>query len=231
MPPIPVYTDSPIVASKPSGVTPQTSEPPSASRPAPASSSPTPTNQSSYPPAQPGAAPSLPAQPTQTFNHDGPPPPQPGAVPISSRPTGTSIPPPPKTGEKYQPPQQTEAPRSVSMPYPQQMFIPPPAAPYASQQRGTSVATGPTPAYTSNAPATLGRPENSSLAHPPGYHQNSNASELDNYQRSATQQSESEGQTEDTGGVWGAAKKWAQQTGEKLAAAENEVWKKINKEP
>ncbi|KAI1406677.1 hypothetical protein F4819DRAFT_4007 [Hypoxylon fuscum] len=228
MAPIPVYTNSPIAASKASGVTPQTAQPQlqpsSASRPAEASASPTSPSQASYPPAQPGAAPSLPT-PTTTAqayippNHDGPPPPQPGAVPVSSRAPGTTIPPPPKVGEKYQPPQQTPSPQYMSMPYPQQMAVPSPTASYPSQQRGTSTASvqGPT--------ALSG-----SLQHPPGYHQNANASELDRYQRSAVQQNELEGQREDSGGVWDSAKKWAQQTGEKIAAAENEVWKKINKE-
>jgi hypothetical protein len=31
-------------------------------------------------------------------------------------------------------------------------------------------------------------------------------------------------------GVWSAAKKWASAAGESLAAAEHEVWKRINKE-
>jgi hypothetical protein len=68
------------------------------------------------------------------------------------------------------------------------------------------------------------------LSHPPGYHQNANASELDRYQRSATEQRESDDSGSGLDGVWGAAKKLAQQTGERLAAVETEVWKKINKE-
>ncbi|KAI2613019.1 uncharacterized protein GGS25DRAFT_146319 [Hypoxylon fragiforme] len=227
MAPIPVYTASPIVASKPDGVTPQTAQPPSApsgEKPATSSASPTSTSQSSYPPAQPGAAPSLPAptgttyalpQPTQTFNYNGPPAPQPGAFPAPSGATRTHIPPPPKAGEKYQTPQQLTTPQPASMPYPQQMSIPTPTASYPSQQRGTSTAEA---------------PNSYSLEHPPGYHQNANASEVDGYKRLATQQSELENQTDSSEGVWGTAKKWAQQTGEKLAAAENEVWKKISKD-
>ncbi|KAI1417510.1 hypothetical protein F5Y13DRAFT_151168 [Hypoxylon sp. FL1857] len=227
MAPIPVYTDSPIAASKPSGVTPQTAQPSSNSKPTASRTSPTLPNQASYPSAQPGAAPSLPTptaaasqaymppQPTQAYNHDGPPPPQPGAVPVPFTAAKTNIPPPPpRVGEVHQPPQQT--------PYPPQMSIPPPTGPYPSQQRGTSTST--------QGPIASSGSANYSLEHPPGYHQNANASELDRYQRSAIQQSESEGQRDESGGVWEAAKKWAQQTGEKLAAAENEVWKKINKE-
>lgn len=67
-----------------------------------------------------------------------------------------------------------------------------------------------------------------SLSHPPGYHQNDNASGFGRYQRSPMEQQR---ETDDSGdGIWGAAKKLAQQTGERLAAAESEVWKKINKE-
>jgi hypothetical protein len=68
------------------------------------------------------------------------------------------------------------------------------------------------------------------LSHPTGYHQNANASELDRYQRSAMEQREGDDGGNGLDGVWGAAKKLAQQTGERLAAVENEVWKKINKE-
>ncbi|KAI6092559.1 hypothetical protein F4821DRAFT_224357 [Hypoxylon rubiginosum] len=233
MAPIPVYTNSPIAASKASGVTPKTDLPPSVvSKPATTTASPTSANSGSYPPAQPGAAPSLPT-PTATaraYGYDGPPAPQPGAAPTPTSAVNTSIPPPPKAGEKYQPSQQTPAPQPVSMPYPQQMSIPTPTAPYPAQQHGTSTASVPT-SYNSQGPTATTGSGFYSLEHPPGYHQNSNASELDRYQRVATHQSELEGQREDTGGgVWDSARKWAQQTGEKLAAAENEVWKKINKE-
>ncbi|KAI1374976.1 hypothetical protein F4677DRAFT_424192 [Hypoxylon crocopeplum] len=242
MAPIPVYTDSPIAASKPSGVTPQTAQLASTEKPTPTSPSPTSSSRASYPSAQPGAAPSFPApttpaarayvppQPTQTLNHDGPPPPQPGAVPALSGATKANIPPPPKAGEKYQPSPRTAAPQPMSMPYPQQLSIPAPSAPYPSQQRGTSTASAPSPAPNGQAPAATSNSARYSLEHPPGYHQNTNASVLDSYQRTAIQQSELEGQTEESGGVWDTAKKWAQQTGERLAAAEHEVWKKINKE-
>ncbi|KAI1800636.1 hypothetical protein F4811DRAFT_538137 [Daldinia bambusicola] len=232
MAPIPVYTDSPITATKASGVTPQTAPPSTISRPTPTSSSPASSSQA-YPPAQPGAVPSLPTataavsqahvspQSSQMANSNGPPAPQPGAVPIPTGAPKSNIPPPPKAGEKF-----------VDVPYPQQMSVPPPTAPYPSQQRGTSTAPVPTSVYGDQGSTALsGPPGHHSLEHPPGYHQNSNASELDNHQRSAIQQSEIEAQTESAeGGVWEAAKKWAHQTGEKIAAAENEVWKKISKE-
>ncbi|KAI1467288.1 uncharacterized protein F4812DRAFT_58022 [Daldinia caldariorum] len=219
MAPIPVYTDSPITATKASGVTPQTAPPSTTSRPTPTSSSPTSSSQA-YPPAQPGAAPSLPTA-TAAVNSNIPPAPQPGAVPIPTGVPRANIPPPPKAGE-----------RLVSIPYPQQMSIPPPTAPYPSQERGTFTVPVPTSVYGDQGSTALSDPPvHHSLEHPPGYHQNSNASGLDDYQRSAIQRSEAETQTESPeGGVWEAAKKWAHQTGEKIAAAENEVWKKISKE-
>ncbi|KAI4870804.1 hypothetical protein F4820DRAFT_402005 [Hypoxylon rubiginosum] len=232
MAPIPVYTNSPIVAAKASGITPQTDQPPSVSKPAKTTASSTSPNPASYPSAQPGAAPSLPT-PTataQAYSYDGPPPPQPGATPVSSRAVSTSIPPPPKAGEKYQPPQQTPAPQPLSMPYPQQMSIPAPTASYPAQQFGTSTASVPA-SYNSQGPTASTGSGFHNLEHPPGYHQNANASELGRYQRATTQQQrELEDQREDTNGVWDSARKWAQQTGEKIAAAESEVWKKINKE-
>ncbi|CAJ2510053.1 Uu.00g059530.m01.CDS01 [Anthostomella pinea] len=230
--PVPVYTDSPITAAaKPSGVTPQTAAPAGMPKqPAPTPTSATTTQQPSYPAAQPGAVPTLPT-PTAAAQayapaSNGPAPPQPGAAPVS-------IPPPPKAGEKYQPPQQTPAPQPATMPYPQQMSVPSPTATHPSQQRGTSTAAIPQPSpFGAQLPVGLGGQDGQSLQHPPGYHQNANASELDRYQRSAIQQSEFDGKTgeESEEGIWGTAKKWAQQTGEKLVTAEHEVWKKINKE-
>ncbi|KAI1321863.1 hypothetical protein F5Y16DRAFT_388324 [Xylariaceae sp. FL0255] len=226
MAPIPVYTNSPIVAAKPDGVTPKTAaveEPPTSTSPTRTRPNPT----STYPAAQPGAVPSLPkptgsayAPPTPTGRlNDAPPPPQPGAVP-----------PPPKAGEKYQPPAQTPAP---AMPMPQQMSIPTPVATYPSQQRGTSSTTISSVPFGTQLPfgAVSSHSQGTeSLQHPPGYHQNANASELDRFQRSAAEQREYEESGDALEGVWDAAKKFAQQTGERIAAVENEVWKKINKD-
>ncbi|KAI0104165.1 hypothetical protein GGR51DRAFT_234267 [Nemania sp. FL0031] len=247
MAPIPVYTNSPITAAKPDGVTPRTDAPAKTNK-ASVSASPTstytpahatPTAATAAAAAQPGAAPSLPRptgsavaqpysplQPTPTTSiaSASPAPPQPGSVPVSS------LPPPPKAGERYQPPTQAP-PATTSMPIPYQMAIPAPTAPYPSQQRGTSTATmaSPSPygAQIPSATAGIGGHNTQSLSHPPGYQQNSNASEFDRYQRSAMEQRE----LDDGGsGLWDAAKKLAQQTGERLVAAENEVWKRINKE-
>lgn len=235
MAPIPVYADSPIAA-KASGVTPQTASAEQAQgdvKPPQITAAPA-LPQTTYPQAKPGAVPTLPTAtgapqaraayipptPTQSIQRsNGPPPPQPGAVP---RPTKTTHlpPPPPKDGEKYVPAQQTAA-----VPYPQQMAIPPPTMAYPAQRSGTSSAVGSAATYG-------GQGAGQDLQHPPGYHQNANASGLDSYQASAMghnnsdyHQHEAEGD-----GVWNSAKKWAQATGEKLAAAETEVWKRISKE-
>jgi hypothetical protein len=111
--------------------------------------------------------------------------------------------------------------------YPQQMSIPAPTVPQA--QRGTSTAFV-VPYSSGQAP--------DQIAHPPGYHQNVNASEFTSSQEAehggASQASSdwraSHDRTEDDEeGVWNAARKWAQAAGEKLSAAETEVWRRINK--
>ncbi|KAF3019419.1 hypothetical protein E8E14_012984 [Neopestalotiopsis sp. 37M] len=250
MPPIPIYADSPVAA-KPSGVTPQTAVAGAAAghektTPATVTASPTQSRTSSYPEAKPGAVPSLPAPtgtaaapsraayipptPTQGLvdKSDAPPPPQPGAAPQPTASRTTHLPPPPKDGEKYVSPQSAPAPS-----YPQQMSIPPPTMAYPAQQSGTMAAAPPpstTTMYSSQIGAGSGAQQ--SLEHPPGYQQNADASELDRYQQSAIRRNESgyEYGSDDDEGVWNSAKKWAQATGEKLVAAETEVWKRINKQ-
>ncbi|KAI0460391.1 hypothetical protein F5B21DRAFT_5981 [Xylaria acuta] len=255
MAPIPVYTNSPITAAKADGVTPKTasSDAPcktnkaaaaaAASSSSSSPSSPSPTSAytpSTYATAQPGAAPSLPAPtgparaqpsspvrptPTTSIASASPAPPQPGSVPVSS------LPPPPKAGERYRLPTQTPAPPAATIRYPHQMAIPAPTAPQPLQQRGTSTTAmaSSSPYGTQRALTTtdIGGNDAQSFSHPAGYQQNANASELDRYQRPAVEQRE----LDDSGdSIWGAAKKLAQQTGERLAAAESEVWKKINKD-
>jgi len=247
MAPIPVYTNSPITAAKPDGVTPKTAsttQPMTVGQTEPSASltSTYPTSNHAADAAQPGATPSLPyapVQPTPTTSIAGssPAPPQPGSAPISG------IPPPPKSGERYQPPTQTPAPAPASAPafpattagpYPHQMGIPSPVAPRPWQQRGTSTATQPSSSlYDAQLPSAVRSAHTEgaqNLPHPTGYQQNANASELDRYQRSAMEQPEADNSGSGLDSVWGAAKKLAQQTGERLAAVENEVWKKINKE-
>ncbi|GAP89357.1 hypothetical protein SAMD00023353_3700990 [Rosellinia necatrix] len=243
MAPVPVYTNSPITAAKPDGVAPKTA---SAADPSCQAGKAPPLPTSGYTPvtyaaARQGATPSLPGPtgsaaaqpyshlqptPTTSMGNASPAPPQPGSVPVSS------LPPPPKAGEKHQPSIQTHAPPTTTMPVPHQMAIPTPVAPHPSQQRGTST----TPMASSlpygtqlpSGPTASSGDGTQSLSHPPGYQQNVNASELGRYQRSVGMEEHQLDGSESS--IWGAAKKLAQQTGERLAAAENEVWKKINKE-
>lgn len=240
MAPIPIYSKSPINAAKADGVTPQTAagdnQNPSDLKPAPTS---TEDQQHEYPAARPGAAPSLPAPtgavqaqryapvqptPTRSVGDQGPPPPQPGAVPVAPGAKST-LPPPPKAGETFNPPVQTAAPQ---LPYPPQMGMAAPTVP--SSQRGTSTAF----ASQFSRPAEVG----GGLEHPPGYQQNVNASEFNSYQRAAHSAAEREareearasfeGDGEET--MWDSARKFAQAAGDKLSAAEHEVWRRINKE-
>jgi len=249
MPPIPIYTQSPIAGANPSGVTPKTAaqEPgEKAGRSEPATTTAA-VSQDAYPPPQPGAVPSLPvptgaaqnrqryvpAQPTRTVQEvaSGPPPPQPGAVPTLPERT-TALPPPPRAGETYHPPEVTQAPQ---VPYPPQMAIPAPVIPHA--QHGTSAATAgryPQPAQPTNL--GTGAPGNH-LNHPPGYHQNVNAVDFDSNQRAAHNANVSSGGRrsstdggDDDEGVWDTARKFVQAAGSKLSAAESEVWRRINKE-
>ncbi|GAO13137.1 uncharacterized protein UV8b_03533 [Ustilaginoidea virens] len=246
MPPIPVYSSSPITAAKPSGVTPKTAnpgEPHQSSQPQP-ETSPVGT-QSRYTPAQPGAVPSLPkptgapqpgnvdvaATPTRTSAlRDGPPPPQPGAVPVplGSR-TPSDLPPPPRAGESLRP--QQEVPVTTMPP---QMGYQPPQASLPIQGRSSTATTAPPTMMTSlppqnGSPATRTVQGNYPTAgySPPagGYQQDVNAAGFSQHQGLAAA-SEEQGEA----GVWDTAKKWAASAGESLAAAESKVWKRINKD-
>ncbi|PVH86798.1 hypothetical protein DL98DRAFT_285473 [Cadophora sp. DSE1049] len=255
---IPVYTSSPIKASKPTGTTPQTANPGLqhsllAPNPSSATTTTASTSTSSYPPAQPGTAafpaPTsaaqqryAPVQPTPTTKTDSEPPaPQPGAVPTPMN--RSAVRPPPKAGESYHP-QQTGAPEpSSTYSYPPQMSYAPPTTTYGSQtpSSSTSTANAPSLPYPVAVPSAEGGPRRS-LEHPPGYHQNVHASELTSDQRRAQETEQATNfsglGSQDTGsaggfnpdGVWSTAKKWAQTAGEKISVAEAEVWKKINKE-
>ncbi|RKU47976.1 hypothetical protein DL546_004376 [Coniochaeta pulveracea] len=240
MPPIPIYTKSPINAATADGVTPKTAASDGGMQPEkPSTTTATSTQQpGEYPAAQPGAVPHLPAvtqthhvpiQPTPTSNlsSQGPPPPQPGAVPVApgmTAGTRASGPPPPTTTAPARLPGEAPA---APVPYPRQMAIPPPTAPYS--QRGTS---------TASVEKTQQTVLTYQLDHPPGYQQNPSAADMTSSQREASLQSAAAapyhgygGGVADNGdeeGVLGMAKKWAQTAGEKLSAAEQEVWKRIN---
>ncbi|KAK2004866.1 hypothetical protein LX36DRAFT_236994 [Colletotrichum falcatum] len=258
MPAIPIFKDTPISASKASGATSQTEESQSsassknapelshcqagAPAPAPALAPSSTHHHQPYPPAQPGAAPSLPVQtasaqaypaprptPTQKTGDVSPPPPQPGAAPVPV--TGIStLPPPPKAGEANQPP----APTPATLPYPPQMGIPPPTMSHSALRgSSTSIATG--AQMTGSRAIPLGGDPALSLEHPPGYQQDVGASEFSSHQRAAhhaavASSAERGFQAHPEEGVWDTAKKWAQAAGGTLAAAEQEVWKRINKD-
>ncbi|CAJ0553497.1 Ff.00g120090.m01.CDS01 [Fusarium sp. VM40] len=243
MPPIPIHTESPITAEKPSGITPKTahSDNPAASAAAPASNE-VPT--STYPVAQPGARPSMPAPtgapqppniqptPTRTVADPSPPAPQPGAVPEPQ--TGSYLPPPPKVGETLRDTQTQATP--VQMP-PQMSYAPlSSGTEFAAARSSTITAPGPSPMAGLGPTAVLSGGSGSDFSHPPGYHQNVHASEFSSSQRAAHEASVAQERRpsligDDEGeGVWSAAKKWASAAGDSLAAAENEVWKRINKE-
>jgi hypothetical protein len=116
----------------------------------------------------------------------------------------------------------------VTSTYPHQMSVPAPTVPHA--QRGTSTAFV--------VPYSAGQATD--IAHPPGYQQNVNADQFTSSQRESQHTSVhsssswgggGDGRADDESeeGVWGAARKWAQVAGDRLSAAENEVWRRINK--
>ncbi|KAL1844055.1 hypothetical protein VTJ49DRAFT_5806 [Mycothermus thermophilus] len=214
MPPIPVYTKSPINPAKASGVTPETA--------APADSK----EQPSYVPAQTTSSPIQPylndsrsLTPTRTVPLHGqsPPPPQPGAVPRLPEATGapssssSSSSPAAPTATGPPPPAITAAP--VYPPPPPQLGIPPPQV--AHNQRGTSTApprppTGATSTYHSGQYGGGG-------SYPSPYQG------VGGVGRGVGGQQEEEDE-----GILGSAVKLAKAAGQKLASAESEVWRRIN---
>lgn len=252
MPAIPVYSASPVNAAKGTGATPQTAAPEQSQASLPHEVAATKTASAASPsgyhpaaPPQPGAAASLPAptgqlpphlssqmQPTPTATSaqdDGPPAPQPGAVPVPPSGNAARLPPPPKAGEAQQHPSVTAA----AVPPPPQMSYPPPMSSHAA---GMSTTTAPDPySLGGSGPTSLREAgHGDGYSHPPGYHQNVHASEFSSAQMAAHERTEANeplfpGAGDDES-VWDTAKKWANAAGNSLAAAENEVWKRINKD-
>ena len=231
---IPIHTSSPITAAKPSCTTPQTvasvgqavSATPTSNAATTTTTAPSPsTYQPSYRHAAPEQAP-IPAptssvlRPTQqptatptltsmTSSYDGPPAPQPGPTPSPFTRTygaNTSLPPPPKAGEKPQPaeyytPTRSPAPTHRAAPhfYPPQSSILPPASQSFGEPSGSTTGTTNAPSYpysnsntmfgaqfqaqpASTRPTQLGAQgvgedlRRPSFEHPPGYVQNPYAS-------------------------------------------------------
>lgn len=179
---IPVYTQSPINAAMADGTGPRTAAavPTQGTQSGPNTNTATttaiPSSTSSYPAARPGA-PAMPAptsaaqryapmQPTLTtrLEEQGPPPPQPGAVPTPLN-SKSNLPPPPKAGEKFIPPQ-----TAMPQPYPPQMNIPPPTNTYRGQppSSSTSTTTTSSPPYPTALPSDNYDAPRRSLKHPPG---------------------------------------------------------------
>ena len=234
MPPIPIYSDSPIVAAKPDGVTPQTVD-----APTPAQNGPTTvdSNASTYPSARPGA-PAMPAPttsvpksqptPTKTITEirqvNGPPPPQPGAVPtpaaISTASTAQSNNPP-----SPQPSHTIPQPSQPITTNPPQLSIPPPSSSNLPT-RSTIPAISPssTQYHSLNGPTTLPLgdvpqippPQSQYSVHeagrrsseqPTGYRQDPYAAEMSAAQRASLEASiaeERRGSLGFLGGVTGA---------------------------
>lgn len=213
---------------------------------------------STYPAARPGAsavpAPTgVPAPPPQQWQSnlqptpvshgetEGPPAPQPGAVPVPL--SRKHVPPPPRAGEVYHPPQQTPGPpaaQSMPQPYPPQMSFAPPAPAFGGQPPAASTSmsnTASSGAFPASLPAPVGGYPRRSAEHEqhvPGYQQNVYASELTNNQRRGNEASNASS-WENGGGtgsdsVWNTLGRMAQQAGAKIAEAEADVWRKINKE-
>lgn len=268
MPPIQVYSASPINASKASGVTPQTqvsegsnerqetSEAASTAA-GPLTSSISGGQQAAGLAARPGAGPSLPLQtgmpqsnnylpayPTPTvdegssrFENPNPPAPQPGAVPVPPS-RERQIPPPPKAGESAAAELQRRAQAATTAPphLPPQMAYQPPTATQPIQGRSSTTTTPATHAGGPYPTSLQDTNPNAGYANPPGYQQGAGTSGFNHYQGQGNDYGGSQNSShwssaggDEQPGVWDTARKWASAAGESLAAAESEVWKKINK--
>lgn len=142
---------------------------------------------------------------------------------------------------------------------PPQMGMPPlTASPYPSAARGTQVQNSasypgipqPTGLAQGLAMGDRQQQQHTSLDHPPGYVQDTYAAEMTSSQRAAAAQvghgsggglssyhsssgfnnNHSTFGDDDGEGLWDAAKKLAASAGERLSAAETEVWRRINKQ-
>ncbi|EQK98843.1 hypothetical protein OCS_05445 [Ophiocordyceps sinensis CO18] len=264
MPTIPVYSASPITASKATGVTPLTQGPEDSrgnheqleTIPGAAVASTT-----SIPGWQhsaglgPGAGPSLPVQtgmpqpnpyaPAHSspmanmvpsrVGHISPPAPQPGAVPM---PPGRErqIPPPPKAGESAAAERQAQAAIMAPPRLPPQMAYHAPAAMQPIQGRSSTEGLLPRSGVEVCAKLLQGASPSAGYSNPPGYQQDTDASGFNRYQGEGHSFGGSQNSSnwpsaggENQAGVWDTARKWATAAGESLAAAESQVWKKINK--
>lgn len=244
MPPLP----KPIAAAKPEGVSPATAQADDRAdgKTMPVSTPATSTaDSSSITPLMPapGAAavmpiPSgvahinktLPTQTSSTATSDGPPPPQPGAVPSAPMQTGSRSPPHAAPSYPIQAPPQTSIPAPTGT---------------ALHGRSTSTATTATSIGTGPTTLDLGPVSSAQQSHheygrPEGYVQNPFAADPSPQQRARQDAfasilpaptADAVGGSSETGGngVWESVKEMATAAGTKVAEAEAEVWKRINK--
>ncbi|KAL2141361.1 hypothetical protein VTI28DRAFT_2491 [Corynascus sepedonium] len=206
MPPIQVYTKAPINAAKASGVTPQTAAPEGTDPNAPTHA----TTRTTATAAAPSSSPNHPSsgsQPTRTTSapQQQPPPPQPGAVPRLPEPTGTlrAAPPSPQPP----PPAPTAAP------------LGPTAATAAVQIPGVSYP----PQMGIQPPQAAHNQRGTATAYAPPYNQSGGGGGIGGPGSQVDDEEKDEG-------FLGSAVKLAKAAGEKLSAAESEVWRRINGE-
>ena len=138
----------------------------------------------------------------------------------------THLPPPPKAGEKLP----SQQPSTTTMPPQMSYSLPSTNAP--PHHLGSSTSTAP-PAQTQGYPGGPPRPttlmeggmggSGYGQQQPLGYQQNMGSYQQRSYDNEGSYDSQDES-------VWGTAKKWASAAGDSLAKAENEVWKRINKD-
>lgn len=162
-----------------------------------------------YAPARPG--PTVPTPTSPMTVRSGPPAPQPGAFPVSLSPRTTaksSLPPPPRAGERPQPPREYKRGSTVPVQaqnppnHSQRSQSSPKSEPNGLPPQPLTLNTCSSPAYTTSA-SPAGLPQSTetsaraSLEHPPGYYQNPYASDLTPDQRFATELQEKEDRSDD----------------------------------
>ncbi|KAL6713490.1 hypothetical protein ACLMJK_008955 [Lecanora helva] len=253
---VPIHSQDPIAPTKASGVTSPTQVPrldiPSNSATA------TPTASQRYSPARPGAAVPTPTSTTAGSTKNGLPTTQQAAVAAQSPMTTAkpSLPPPPKSGEKPQPPEYYSAVPSQPakpQPYPPQMSQPPlgpdsMGVPPASTTSPTTTASFDTTLTPTSLSVSGEESSRTSLEHPPGYVQNPYASEMTPDQRRAIEQQENERKSEtvpslgyyderrkksisigDSEPILEAAIKWGKDKGKQLGDLHEQIWEKIGR--
>ncbi|KAM7216497.1 hypothetical protein V8F06_008120 [Rhypophila decipiens] len=214
MPPIKVYTNSPINAAKAEGITPKTAAPSNNDGDSGTTQA---GGNSSNIPVQIHA----PLQPTPTktsagLGNSNPPPPQPGAVPFPQPTDSATMGPAPSAPAITQAAQLPGAGSGGEARYP--TYPPPPP------QMGVSLVESTAPHSYRGTSSAVPLPTGATNA-APGY-----SPPAGGYQQRATNDNDTYQDDSGEEGVWNSAVKWAQVAGEKLSAAENEVWKRINKE-